>query len=156
MNHTSADLQISQSDPVNILSLLCIVIKPYQWFISFKCHYANWVVVIIEIWCLPWKFTATSALTSSRPSVACMRQWIESALVQIKACRLFDTKTLSKPIPGHCQWDPYEQTSVEFESKYKTFHSWKCMWKRRLRNGGHFVQGEMSQFLVGGVWVPAI
>ena len=34
---------------------------------------------------------------------------------------------------------------MKFKSKYKTFHSWKCIWKYRLRNGGHFVQGEMSQ-----------
>ena len=33
---------------------------------------------------------------------------------------------------------------MKFESKYKTFHSWKCTWKCNLRNGGHFVQGEMS------------
>ena len=32
-----------------------------------------------------------------------MRQWIGSTMVQIMACRLFDTKPLSKPIPGHCQ-----------------------------------------------------
>ena len=31
-----------------------------------------------------------------------------------------------------------------FQSKYKTFHSRKCIWKCRLRNGGHFVQGKMS------------
>ena len=32
---------------------------------------------------------------------------------------------------------------MKFESKYKTFHSSKCIWKCHLRNGGHFVQGEM-------------
>ena len=37
-----------------------------------------------------------------------------------------------------------EQSSVKFWSKYKTFHIRKCIWKYRLRNGGHFVQGEMS------------
>ena len=30
---------------------------------------------------------------------------------------------------------------MEFKSKYKTFHSRKCIWKYRLQNGGHFVQG---------------
>ena len=34
---------------------------------------------------------------------------------------------------------------MKFESKYKTFRSRKCIWKYRLRNGGHFVQREMSQ-----------
>ena len=30
-------------------------------------------------------------------------------------------------------------------SSYKTFHSWNCIWKCHLWNGGHFVQGEMSK-----------
>ena len=33
---------------------------------------------------------------------------------------------------------------MKVDSKYKIFHPWKCIWKRRLRNGGHFVQEEMS------------
>ena len=34
---------------------------------------------------------------SSSPSAAYMRQWIGSALVQIKACRLIGAKLLSEP-----------------------------------------------------------
>ena len=34
---------------------------------------------------------------------------------------------------------------MKFQSKYKMFHYRKCIWKYCLRNGGHFVQGEMSQ-----------
>ena len=34
-----------------------------------------------------------------------------------------------------------EQTSVKFQSKYKCFHSWKCIWKYLLWNGIHFVRG---------------
>ena len=41
-----------------------------------------------------------------------------------------------------CQLDPQEQTSVKFYSKYKFFHSRKCIWKYRRRNGGHFVLGR--------------
>ena len=37
------------------------------------------------------------------------------------ACRLFGAKPLSKPMLGYCQLDPYEQTSVKFQSKYTTF-----------------------------------
>ena len=70
-----------------------------------------------------------------------MRQGIGSALVQIMAYRLFGAKTLSKPILGDCQLDPYDQTAVEFWLKYETFHSRKRIWKYRLWNGGHFVQG---------------
>ena len=33
---------------------------------------------------------------------------------------------------------------MKFESEYSTFHSWKCMWKCRLRNCGHFDQGEIE------------
>ena len=59
-------------------------------------------------------------LNSSSPSAAYMRQWIGSALVQIMACHLFGAKPLSKPMLG------YKQTSVTFQSKYKTFN---CIWK---------------------------
>ena len=45
---------------------------------------------------------------------------------------------------GNYQLDPQEQTSVTLKSKYKAFHSQKCIWKYHLRNGGHFVQGETS------------
>ena len=50
-----------------------------------------------------------------------MRRWIGSALVQIMACRLFGAKPLSKPMMSYCQLDPREQTSMKFQSKYKTF-----------------------------------
>ena len=82
-------------------------------------------------------------LISSPSNAAYMHQWIGSALVKIMACRLFGAKPLSKPMLGYCQLDHWEQTSVKFWSKYKTFHSWKSIWKYHLRNGGHVVQGEM-------------
>ena len=31
---------------------------------------------------------------------------------------------------------------MKFLSKYTIFHSWKCVWKYRLRNGSHFVWGR--------------
>ena len=43
----------------------------------------------------------------------------------------------------YCQFDPEEQTSKKFKSKYKTFHARKCIRKCCLQNGGHFVQGEI-------------
>ena len=36
---------------------------------------------------------------------------------------------------------------MKFQSKHKTFHSRKCIWKHRLRSGGHFIQGEMLLLL---------
>ena len=92
-----------------------------------------------------WK---TVGINSSAPSAACMRQWIGLALVQIMACRPFGAKLSSKPMLGYCQLDPSEQTSVKFQSKYQTLHSQKCIWIYRLRNGGHFVQGEMSPWCI--------
>ena len=59
------------------------------------------------------------------------------------ACRLYGAKPLSEPVLDYYQLDPLQQSSVKFYSKCKIFHSWKCIWKHRLRNGGHFVQGEM-------------
>ena len=56
----------------------------------------------------------TFIINSSPPSVANMCEWIESALVQIMARRLFGAKLLSKPMLGHCRLDPPEQTSLQF------------------------------------------
>ena len=77
------------------------------------------------------------------PSSAYMRHRFGSALVRIMACRLFDAKPVSEPTLIYCQLYPWEQNSVKFESKYKTFHSRKCIWTCRLRNGGHFVPASM-------------
>ena len=40
---------------------------------------------------------------------------------------------------------------MKFKSKYKTFHSQKCIWKYYLRIGGHFVQGGISQWFNNGL-----
>ena len=58
---------------------------------------------------------------SSTPSATYMRQLIGSALVQIMACCLFDTKPLSKPMLGYYQLEPYEQTPVKFNQNMKLF-----------------------------------
>ena len=54
------------------------------------------------------------------------------------------------PAPSHylnqswniVNWDPGEQISLKFSSKYNNFHSTKCIWKG-LENGGHFVLASM-------------
>ena len=43
-------------------------------------------------------YTLIITINSSSPSAAYMRQWTEWALVQVMACRLFDTKPLPEPI----------------------------------------------------------
>ena len=50
---------------------------------------------------------------------------------------------LSEPMLGYCWLDPREQTSVKSQSKFIHFHSRKCVWNDRLRNGGHFVSTSM-------------
>ena len=60
-------------------------------------------------------------VNSAPTSAAYMRQWIGSTLIQIIACCLFGTKPLSKPMLGYCQLDSSEQTSVNFQSRYKLF-----------------------------------
>ena len=54
----------------------------------------------------------------SPSSAAYTRQWIWSAIVQIMAWRRIGDKPLAEPMREYCQLDPYEQTSVKFESKY--------------------------------------
>ena len=82
------------------------------------------------------------------PSVTYMCQWIRSALVQIMACHLFAAKPLSEPTQTYCQLEPKEHISMRVYLKWKYFHSRKCVWICRLRNGSHFVREEMSQLIV--------
>ena len=85
---------------------------------------------------------SSCVVDSSPPSGAYMRRWTGSALAQVMVCRLFGAKPLPEPMLTYSQFDPLGKTSVKFESKYKTFHSRKCIWKYRLRNVGHFVHGR--------------
>ena len=52
----------------------------------------------------------------------------------------------TKPLPEtmlEYRWlDHWEQTSVNSQSKFIHFHSWKCIWKRRLENGGHLFRPQ--------------
>ena len=71
-----------------------------------------------------------------------IHQYNIPTLVQIMACRLFSTKPISEPMLAYCQLDPWEQSSVKFLSKFKYFHSRKCVWEC-LENGGPFVSASM-------------
>ena len=84
---------------------------------------------------LPWSQWVNSSPLSG---------WTRSALIQVMACHEFSILPSPETMLTYCHLDPWEQTSVKFESKRKTFRSGKCIWKCRLWNGGHFVQGEMS------------
>ena len=89
-----------------------------------------------------------STINSSPPSAAYMRQWIGSALVQIMAWRLFGAKPLSKPMLGY-----YEVVIISLRNKLqwnfkqnaKLFiHYIAAANIVKMRDGGHFAQGEMS------------
>ena len=67
-----------------------------------------------------------------------------SSLFQIMASRLDGAKPLFKPILTCCQLGLKEHISMKFYLKFKYFHSRKCLWTCRPRNGSHFVQGEMN------------
>ena len=67
--------------------------------------------------------------------------WPSSVLIM--ACRLDGAKPLSYPMLGYYQLDLCEQTSVKSWSKRIHFNSWKCVWKCRQGNGGHFVSASM-------------
>ena len=54
----------------------------------------------------PMEFPIHGEINSSPPSAASMRQWIDWALLQIMAWRLFGTKQLSKPMLQYYQLDP--------------------------------------------------
>ena len=74
-----------------------------------------------------WHFNSSSS------SVAYRHQWTGPVLLRIMACCLFGTKPLPQPTLTNCQLEPYEQTSVKFKSKYKTFHSQKLIWNLKKR-----------------------
>ena len=80
---------------------------------------------------------ASPNINSSSSSASYLHQWTGSAAVQVMACHLFNAKPLPEPMLPFCQLDLLK-TSVKFESKYKTFHSWKWIWKCHLGNGRRF------------------
>ena len=100
------------------------------FFMNFLCYQNTDYPYGWDMGCPLW-------VNSSPPSAEYMHQCLGSAMVQIVACRLFDAKTLSKPMPGYFQLDHYEQSSV----KYKTFHSLKCIWKFCLPKWRPFCPG---------------
>ena len=83
-------------------------------------------------------------LFSSHPSATYMRQWTGSSLVQVMPCHLLSANPIPKPMLACCQLDSWKQISVKYELEFYQFHSWKCIWKCCLRNGGHFDQRGMK------------
>ena len=108
-----------------------------QWLGVIRQQAITWAKVDPDLY-LIISPSATVIFNSPPPSAAYMRQWIRSVLVQTMAWCLYGTKPLSEPMLGYFQLDHWEQISVKFWPKYKTFHSRKCIWKCRLQKGGPF------------------
>ena len=60
------------------------------------------------------------------------------------ACYLVGAKPLSEAMQQYCKLDPYVQTSMKFEFRFKHFHARKCIWKCRLRSIGHFISASIT------------
>ena len=102
---------------------------------------------------------------SPRPSDACMRQQIRSALVQLMTCHLFSAEPFPepamRPLGSGWQWVifllgigyiciaklecwPLETNlNVFFNKIHSFFYSRQFIWKYRQQNTGHFVSVSM-------------
>ena len=65
-------------------------------------------------------------------NAAFMRQWTASSLTM--ACHLVDPKPVHKPVWAYCHVDPWEHTSVKFETKCRHSYSRIMVWKCHLQN----------------------
>ena len=90
---------------------------------------------------IPWYLIVTH-INSSPSSAAYMRRWTGPAFVQVMACHLFGAKPLVKQVLTYGQLDPWEQTLVKFESKYKSENSFQ-----------NVVCGMAAIFLSSGRWL---
>ena len=80
----------------------------------------------------PVRYQANT-VNSLRPDDAYMHEWNRPSSGQIMACRLLGAKSASEPPLVYCQLEPKRYASVKFLSKFKYFHSGKCIWKHPQR-----------------------
>ena len=123
----------SWTHAVKLLWGACHSTEPFCQFSS------RYELVFSQIYVAIWRHLGT--INSSPPSAAYMRQCIGSALVQIMSRCLFGVKPLCWV---NVNWNLKNRLWRNFNTKFERFHLWKCVWKCRLRNGGHFVQGKMN------------
>ena len=112
--------------------------SPHKWPVTRKMFPFDDVVMNRQILFFLFHL-GLAAHSSPTPRDAYMRRWTGWAVDQLMAWHLVGVKPLPEPMGTFSQLDPWEQTSVKFESKYKAFHFWKCVWSCRLRNSSHFV-----------------
>ena len=62
----------------------------------------------------------------------------------------------AKPLPApkviYCQPDPYQQTSANFPSNFRYFHSRKWIWKCCLQNDCHFDEASVISTEASSKW----
>ena len=105
-----------------------------------------------HIWttCTLLTLNTFTSINPSAPSAVCLRQWTGSALVRIMVCRMFGVNPLPEPMRSCCQINIQEQLVFKFESKYNTFHGWKCKissvkWRPIFSRGDEFKKCGLLQ-----------
>ena len=73
-------------------------------------------------WRRPGDKPLSEPMMVSLPMRICVTrpQWVKSPLDLLLAWHIFSAKLSLEPMLTYCQLDPWEGTSVKFESKYKT------------------------------------
>ena len=107
---------------------------PYTDEFPYQCNIDEWYRAKCSI-------SYLIRLNSSPPSVAYMRQWIRSALVQIMSCRLFGAKPLSKPMLGYFFIGPLGTNFSEISIKIQLFSFTKMHLKILSVKWGPFCPG---------------
>ena len=95
--------------------------------LSVKCHIAN-CPVTIHLWQHKHiNFYGRKRMVNLSPlSAAYLRQWIESTLLQITACRLFGRQAISQPMLGYCiQRDLNKKTFSFIKMHLKMSGKWR-------------------------------
>ena len=95
--------------------------------VSCKRHSFTWTIHNQDYWYMH-ALSGHLVLRFSSPTTAYMRQPTRSALICVMARHMFGTMPLPGSMLTYCHLDPHEQILVTFESKYKTSHSYKCIW----------------------------
>ena len=109
---------------------------------------------------MPWQAlpcTVVSCQLESKPQFVCLVRYYRDEYQWFPPdgylSHTYNTDTISMfcslthlPLVPHICVSELGEHSVKFWSKCKTLNSWKCIWKYRLRNSCHFVQGNMNWF----------
>ena len=141
-----------------VCALLCIVVVWCRSFlpISLRVTSGPSETIFIEIrwrWCI-WKKSHAECWPSC-PSLNVLntdksRHHFSSCCYLVIDFRKRPEKHLTNSLNCRLSWADRVASSIgplrtnfsEILIEKQTFHSWKCIWKCRLRNGGHFSPGR--------------